>query len=60
MVRGDKEVNEYLSLENSGVMMFLLGFAKLGENGSLYYREEGKESELLSVSKLARSTREDT
>ncbi|HDR7664591.1 hypothetical protein [Bacillus wiedmannii] len=54
MVREEiKEVNEYLSLENSGVMMFLLGFAKLGENGSLYYREEGKESELLSASKLA-------
>ncbi|MGE1128288.1 hypothetical protein [Bacillus wiedmannii] len=54
MVRdGVSEVNKYLSLENSGVLMFMLGFAKLGENGVLYYREEGKESELLSSSKLA-------
>ncbi|MDA1793761.1 hypothetical protein ACRS8Y_26235 [Bacillus paranthracis] len=54
MVRDEiREVNDYLSLENSGVMMFLLGFAKLGKNGVLYYREEGKESELLSTSKLA-------
>ncbi|PHB24061.1 hypothetical protein [Bacillus toyonensis] len=55
MVKEDiKEVNDYLSLENSGVMMFLLGFAKLGENGDLYIESgDNKKAEKLTVSKLA-------
>ncbi|MCP1166774.1 hypothetical protein NKS31_27940 [Bacillus sp. 1813sda1] len=55
MVKKDIErVQEYLSLENSGVMMFLLGFTKLGEDGDLYVESgDGKKAEQLTVGKLA-------
>ncbi|OSX98789.1 hypothetical protein [Bacillus nitratireducens] len=55
MVKKDiEQAQEFLSLEQSGIMMFLLGFAKLGENGTLYVEQgDSKKAERLTVSKLA-------
>ncbi|PFE66065.1 helix-turn-helix transcriptional regulator [Bacillus thuringiensis] len=51
--KGYDEVDKLLSLEQSGIMMFLLGFAKLGGQGTLYVEQgDNKATEKLTVSKL--------
>ncbi|QUW39076.1 hypothetical protein [Bacillus cereus] len=52
---GTDEVDKLLSLEQSGVMMFLLGFAKMGKDGDLYIEEGDKKKAVkLTSSELAK------
>ena len=52
---GTDEVDKLLSLEQSGVMMFLLGFAKMGKDGALYIEEGDKKKAVkLTSSELAK------